>query len=177
MKSLFKSKTAILLFAVVGLAALGFFAVPKHPGAALVDVGETAQDWTLNSPDGDSVVFFEARDDAPSVLIFWATWCGYCQDLMPELAQLDATLPPGTANFYALNVFEDGDPVGYFADHGYEFELLLEADEIAEKYGVIATPGVIVVDADNTVVYSRWGNGPPGEIANELRDVLLGQST
>jgi thiol-disulfide isomerase/thioredoxin len=173
MKGFFKSKIAKIIYAAIGLAVVGVFAFALYVNMALVDVGETAQDWTLKSPDGDSVVFYEVSGDKPSVLIFWATWCGYCQELMPELAEFEATLPPGTANFYALNVFEDGDPVAYFADHGYEFELLLEADEIAEKYGVFGTPGLIVVDVNNTVIYARQGADSLSATAENLREVLL----
>ena len=79
-----KSKIAKVIYAVVGLAVVGIIAFAVYLKMALVDVGETAQDWTLKTPDGDSVVFYEVSDDQPSVLIFWATWCGYCQKLMPQ---------------------------------------------------------------------------------------------
>lgn len=173
MPGFFKSKIAKVIYAVIGLVIIGFVAFSLYLSMTLVNVGETAQDWTLQTPAGESVVFYETSGDKPSVLLFWATWCPYCQKLMPVLADLQATLPPGTANFYALNVFEDGDPVAFFADHGYEFELLLKADEIAEKYGVVATPGIVVVDVDNTVIYSRLGTGSPGAIAEDLRITLL----
>ena len=145
-----KSRIAKVIYAVVGLAIVGIFAFAVYLNTALVDVGETAQDWTLKSPDGDSVVFYEVSDAQPSVLIFWATWCGYCQKLMPELAEFKATLPPGTANFYALNVFENGDP-----------------------YGVLGTPALIVVDVNNTVIYARQGADALNATAESLRDVLL----
>ena len=138
-----KSRIAKVIYAVVGLAIVGIFAFAVYLNTALVDVGETAQDWTLKSPDGDSVVFYEVSDAQPSVLIFWATWCGYCQKLMPELAEFKATLPPGTA------------------------------DEIAEKYGVLGTPALIVVDVNNTVIYARQGADALNATAESLRDVLL----
>nr|NIP25198.1 hypothetical protein [Phycisphaerae bacterium]NIP52979.1 hypothetical protein [Phycisphaerae bacterium]NIQ76063.1 hypothetical protein [Gammaproteobacteria bacterium]NIV96099.1 hypothetical protein [candidate division KSB1 bacterium]NIX29013.1 hypothetical protein [Phycisphaerae bacterium] len=59
MKRFLKSKIAKVIYAIVCLAAVGLVALSMYPNMALVDVGETAQDWTLKSPDGDSVVFNE----------------------------------------------------------------------------------------------------------------------
>ena len=176
MSGFFKSKIAKVFYAVIGLVIVGFVAFLLYLNLALVNVGETARNWNLQTPAGDSVVFYETSGNKPSVLIFWATSCPYCQALMPVLADLQATLPTGIANFYALNIFEDGDPVAFFADHEYEFELLLNADEIADEYGVFATPGIMLIDVDNTVLYSRLGTGSPDAIAEDLRTILLEKS-
>ena len=73
---------------------------------------------------------------------------------------------------FRSNIWEDGDPVGYLREHGYGFDLLLNADPVAANYGVKGTPGLIVVDAARRVVYVRKSGTTPARLASELREVL-----
>ena len=51
----------------------------------------------------------------------------------------------------AINIFEDGDPIGFMQDAGYDFTLLLDGDKVAETYGVTGTPAVFVVDNERKI--------------------------
>ena len=128
-------------------------AVGRPESPALTE-GQTAGNWSLVTPTGKTLTFYEDSGDKPSVIIFWATWCPVCRKVMPELANLQAALPEGSANFYALNIAEDGDPVAYFAEHGYKFKLLLRADDVAKEYGMYNTPRILVVDRNRVVRYT-----------------------
>ena len=46
----------------------------------------------------------------------------------------------------AINIMEDGDPVSYITEAGFDFTLLLDGDPVADKYDITGTPGVIIVD-------------------------------
>ncbi len=143
---------------------------------ALATLAATAQqtvpDWTLETATGEPLNFYSHSADRPAVLLFWATWCPYCRKLMPELEAVRREFADADVVFYALNIWEDGDPVGYLREHGYGFDLLLNADPVAANYGVKGTPGLIVVDAARRVVYVRKSGTTPAQLASDLRAVL-----
>ena len=152
---------AIVLFATVTFAATAQQMVP---------------DWTLNSATGEPLNFYTHSAGRPAVLLFWATWCPYCHKLMPELETVRGEFADAGVVFYALNIWEDGDPLEHMREHGYGFELLLDADPVAENYGVKGTPSLLVVDAARRVVYVRKSGTTPAQVASDLR-AILGQVT
>ncbi len=46
---------------------------------------------------------------------------------------------------------EDGDPVKFIENAGYDFTLLPNGDEVADIYKVTGTPGVFVVDHNRLI--------------------------
>jgi len=141
------------------------------PGAA-TDGGGLVPDWTLARADGAPLNYYAHSAGRPAVILFWATWCPYCSKLMPHLEKLRQEFAPEDVNFYALNIWEDGDPVEYLKKNGYGFELLLEADEVAKTYGVRGTPALFVVGADREVLYVRRSGTSPTQVESDLRFVL-----
>lgn len=120
-----------------------------------LELGQTAPDWILPNAEGQHISFYQDSQDHAAVILFWATWCPYCAELMPKLQDLQQELQGKKVKFYALNVWEEGDAPGYMAKHGYDFTLLLNADMVAKRYHVKGTPGLVVVDADKNLRYLR----------------------
>lgn len=133
---------------------------------------QTVPDWTLENAAGEQVNFRTHSAGRPAVLLFWATWCPYCRELMPELEAVRAEFATGDVIFYALDIWEDGDPVRYMRERGFGFELLLDADPVAAQYGVKGTPSLLVVDADRRVVYVRKSGTGPSQVARDVRAIL-----
>lgn len=144
----------------------------SRPESPALTVGQKAGDWSLATPAGTTVSFYEDSGDKPSVVIFWATWCPACRKVMPELARLQASLPEGSANFYALNIAEDGDPVAYFAENDYKFRLLLNADDVAKGYGMFGTPRILVVDGGKVVRYTIKKGTSLEQLLTDVREAL-----
>jgi len=176
MKRFFWSRGAKTVYAIVGVGlilAAGWVAYRiNFPDAGMLQVGERAGNWSLKTPAGETLSFYEHSGDKPSLILFWATWCPSCGRLMPELARLEASMPAGSFNFYALNVNEDGDPVAYFREHGYGFHLLLDADKVEDLYGTFGTPRVFLVDGDKTVRYTRKAGVSVAQTIDELQTGL-----
>ncbi len=106
---------------------------------------ELAPDWTLLSADGKTVRLQDELRQQSVVLFFWATWCPYCEALMPHLQSI--RLEHGDdLKILAINFREKADPVGFIKDAGYDFVVLPKGDEVAELYDIYGTPGLIVVD-------------------------------
>jgi len=117
--------------------------------------GDKAPDWILTGNNGKSVSLYRDSDDAQVVLVFWATWCPNCHDLLPRLEQLSVELNDKPVKFYALNVWEDSDPSGYLDKNAPHMRLLLKAESVAQRYGVAGTPGLFVMDANKNITYIR----------------------
>ncbi|MCP4299664.1 MAG: TlpA family protein disulfide reductase [Gammaproteobacteria bacterium] len=115
--------------------------------AASANSADLAPDWSLKSADGEIVRLSEEIQEQPVILLFWATWCPYCKALMPHLQSM--RLEYGDqVKILAINFREDGDPVAFIKNAGYDFTVLPDGDEVAAVYGVYGTPGVIIVDGD-----------------------------
>ena len=124
-------------------------------GAWAADIGDMAPDWSLKTPAGEKVQYYADSKDQVSVVLFWATWCPYCRTLMPHIQIVADEFKGKPVRFYALDVWEDSDPVAYLKEHGYSFSLLMSAEPVAAAFGVLGTPGLFVVDKSHTIQYMR----------------------
>ena len=139
------------------------------PGNALADgkkvsdsalaEGDPAPSFELADPAGNIVSFPGAANNKPSIILFWATWCPYCKALMPLLEEVRKEFSDAGVEVFALNAWEDGDPVERIREDGFRFRLLLDADPVADAYGVRGSPGLFVVDREGKIVFRRRPSG------------------
>ena len=120
------------------------------PAAAIATELQVAPDWTLSTPNGQAINLADEAEKQTVVLFFWVTWCPYCKALMPHLQSIRIEYGD-SVKILAINVFEDGDPVAFINNAGYDFTLLLDGDAVAENYGISGTPGLIVIDAKRRI--------------------------
>lgn len=158
-------RTLVRFCPLVALALCAALSLPAEAEAG----ASTAPDWSLSTSEGRHVEFHADARGAPSVLFFWASWCPHCGTALPHMEALYQDFAPRGVHFYAMNIWEDGDAVAYFAKHGYHLPLFLAADLVAEDYGVAGTPAVIVVDADLRIRDLNIDGAAPAEIAASLR--------
>lgn len=137
-----------------------------------LEVGEVMPDWTLNDAAGRPVEFRQDSAGSASVVLFWMTTCPYCRALMPNLQTLADEFRGRPVKFYALNVWETGDPVAYLEKNGLSFRLLLDADDVARANDIKGTPGLFVVDADGRVIYKRQPGEDELDVEIGVRDAL-----
>ena len=137
-----------------------------------LDTGDRAPDWSLQDVNNNPVNYYEDADGAVTVLLFWATWCPYCRELMPHVQELANLYGDRGVVFYALNVWEDGDAGKYVKENGFTFKLMLLADLVAEDYGIKGTPGFLVVDADRRVTYKRMSGASGLEVASAASEAI-----
>lgn len=129
--------------------------------SAAVAEPRVAPDWTLRSAGGEEVTLSQAVAERPVVLLFWATWCPYCKALMPHLQSV-ALEYRGRIEILAIHFRDDdGDPVGFVRDAGYDFTLLTDGNEVADLNGIWSTPGVLIVDTDRTVRFDLYALPKP----------------
>lgn len=141
-------------------------------GGEPLDVGDAAPDWILADSQDEFITFYKDSEDKAAVILFWATWCQYCVELMPRLDALKAELKTQDIQFYAINIWEDADPIAYMAKENFDFTLLLQGDMVAKRYGVNGTPGLMVIGPDKTIRYVRAAGTNPDQACAEVKQTL-----
>jgi len=153
------------------VAALLWAAIPTTLHAEVVDAGMPAPEWTMEDTEGHEVNFPADAAGRPSILFFWASWCPYCHAVMPFLERIVVDYADHGVTVYAINFKDDGDPARYMTEHGYQFIVLPLGDLVADDYGVVSSPGLLVVDGDGIVTYRRKvTRAPPGAAIAQVWD-------
>ena len=109
------------------------------------------EDWTLNNLNGEPITLSSFQGQ-PTLLVFWATWCPYCKKLLPGIAKLDQKYKEQGLKVLAVNIKEDWKPRVYWRNHEYQFDTVLEGDDVAKKYGVNGTPGIVFIAPSGKVL-------------------------
>lgn len=121
-----------------------------------------APDFTMYTLDGKAVKLsdFEGK---PTILNFWASWCGPCKSEMPELEA--AYLAYGDQIHFAMVNLTDGtnDTIaaasGYIREKGYTFPVYYDTELAgAAAYGVSSIPLTIFINARGEMVAYHTGS-------------------
>ena len=103
------------------LMLLCLFALPTF-------AAERAIAWEGKGADGKTIRFDPAHRTKPAILLFWATWCPYCEALMPTLQTIYDEAGKDHLDVYAIDIKEDGDPVKTLQERKQTFTLILDGD-------------------------------------------------
>jgi len=117
----------------------------------IADAQNLVKDWTLKSVSGKQVTLSNYQGK-PVILVFWATWCPYCKKLLPGIARLNDKYEDKGLKIIAVNIKEDWQPHVYWRNHGYEFDAVLEGDDVAALYGVVGTPSIVFIAPSGEVL-------------------------
>jgi thiol-disulfide isomerase/thioredoxin len=158
---------------VTSLLFAAFFCLFTHPGRAGDAVGDLAPNWILPDTTGTPISLYEEAEAGKTiVMFFWASWCKSCKSLLPVLQKLDEAKGERPISFYLMNVWEDDDPVAFLKRYDLELPVLLQAENVAQRYDIRITPGVVVVDPERRIRYVRTPNQSVAEVTAELQRVL-----
>lgn len=109
------------------------------------------KDWTLINQKDEPITLSD-YEGQPTLLIFWATWCPYCKKLLPGIQELHEKYQSKGLKIIAVNIKEDWEPKTYWRNFGYEFDTVLEGDQVATIYGVTGTPGIVFIAPSGKVL-------------------------
>lgn len=132
-----------------------------------IEVGKVAPNFKLTSIEGEEISLKDYKGKI--VLInFWATWCKYCDQEMPDLQRFDKENEELVV--LAVDVKEDKKLVEkYIKEKGLELPVLLDLDgEIAKTYRVSAFPTSYFVDEDGILL-----GGIPGMMTYDQMNEIL----
>ncbi len=133
----------------------------NHPQSPAALMGQTAPNFTLATPDGQTV---SLSDYAGKVVLvnFWATWCPSCITEMPEYEQIYQQFGRGKDNFVVLGINFQESPVQvsqYANGLGLSFPVLVDADGsvTSRQYQVIGMPASFIIDPQGQIFYQHLG--------------------
>jgi methylamine dehydrogenase accessory protein MauD len=137
-----------------GLAEAGFAPAASENGSlrrAGLPVGTSAPAFGLPNLEGEEVTLDALRSPGRPVLLFFTDpWCGYCEELLPEVGRWQDEL----ADRVTIALVSRDDPKENRAiseEHGLSRVLLQEDWEVADVYRVSGTPSAVLVQPDGTM--------------------------
>lgn len=106
------------------------------------------------------------------VLDWWGVWCIACRRDLPGVQKLaERYAGDDRVVFLAMDVGDDNDRMSaYWAEQGFTFPSLQDADELAGLMGVRAYPSVIVIGRDGTVLHTEAGSA--GDLGERLEELI-----
>ncbi|MEP7042130.1 MAG: TlpA disulfide reductase family protein [Dokdonella sp.] len=141
-------------------------------GIGVAHAAERALAFDGKGAAGAAIRFDPDHLQRPAILLFWATWCPYCKALMPHVQAVQDAASKARLDVYAIDINDDGDPLAELKERGQTFTLVRDGDDIATRYGIKGTPGLLLVDERGNVVYRRVGGDAPEAVESTLRERL-----
>ena len=166
-----RQKPLLLLAALIALLLLAWYGYNRLTGQGgnLPDAGLGQQeqervamiDVALTDMEGQTVQLFDLTGK-PMVLHFWATWCGICEQEMPDWESLYQEFGD-EVTFVMVDVVDGVDETvekgkAYLEENGYTFPAYFDTQgEAAYVYGVTGLPATLFVDSEGYYVAGQLG--------------------
>jgi peroxiredoxin len=148
------SPTIVLSMPATNTHALsGWVSVPLEQSAP------SAPNFTLKDVASGNQVSLSDFRGRPVVLVFWATWCGYCEREMSALKTVYNDYQDHGLVILAINAGESASDVrSYRKSHNLPFNCLLDPKRSSLKsYKVTAFPTNVFIDRGGRAVFSVVG--------------------
>jgi thiol-disulfide isomerase/thioredoxin len=137
--------------------------------------GSAAPAWHLIPVDSSQGVLTLASDSGHVVILaFWASWCGPCQEELPELSRLAAKYRDQGLRVYT--VLYDDELIAaqkWMRTYNVELPLLLDPGKrTATDYLVLGLPSAYVIARNGSMWRKEEGYQGPGHWERRLRGAL-----
>lgn len=122
---------------------------------------QKAPDFTVYDEKGNSVSLSGMRGK-PTIVNFWATWCGYCVQEMPDFQKAYDEYGD-EVSFMMINLTdgksETKDMVeDFLGKTGYTFPVYYDTElDATYTYGAYSIPRTFIIDAEGNIVYGVSG--------------------
>lgn len=130
-------------------------------GTTAAPAANAAPDFTVYDTDGNAVTL-SSFQGKPTVVNFWASWCGYCKQEMPDF-QAAYEKYGDQVNFVMVDTNGGGgdsisDAQSVISKNGFTFPVYFDTDNSgASAYGVRGIPASYFIAADGSLVSSNRG--------------------
>ena len=130
-----------------------------NTGEVGTDVGDAAPNFMLTDSDGAVVSLDEFLGEKAVIVNFWASWCNFCLEEMPDL---EAVGQEFSDNLVILGInnqetVAQGDPFAVARGVTYPLLYLPKDDQIVKAYQVLAMPTTYYIDIDGIIVDRKLG--------------------
>ena len=174
-KSLILTAAALLLIIAGALVGYTYLSrgesapqLSENDGEAAVEgedesAPQPAPDFTVYDAEGNEITLSALMDGKPTVLNFWASWCGPCRSEMPHIQEAYERLG-GEVSFVMINM-TDGQretresAEEYMAESGWTFPIYFDLDyDAAMTYGAYSLPQTYFIDAEGHLIAAARGS-------------------
>ncbi|MFH2014060.1 MAG: redoxin domain-containing protein [Patescibacteria group bacterium] len=155
-----------LLIIVVILAGLAFYMFSlnfssnneKTENNQKPEIRSSAPDFISEDVYGNKIALSDFKNEKPVLLVFWATWCGYCTIELPDLKIFTAK-HKNEIQVIAIASGESQETVkNYIEEKDINFLILLdERREIWSSYLARGTPSHFLINKNGKIVTLRPG--------------------
>ena len=138
-----------------------------------------APDFTVYDAEGNAVSLSDFIGK-PTVVNFWASWCGPCQMEMPDFDEMYQELGD-EVNFFMVNMTDGSRETveaakKFIEDSGYSFPIYFDTDlDAAMTYGVNSLPSTYFIDAEGHAI-ARGQGAIDAETLKYGIDMISGES-
>ena len=160
-------------------AGSGESATSSGEAAAPADDAVLLADYnpTVYTQGGTPVSFTDIADGRPLVVNFWATWCPYCIDEMPDYQEIYDEYGDHVAFAFVDAVdgqrekVEDG--ASWLAENGLSLPAYYDTKrEAVTAYGASSLPTTVVADANGEILVISPGRIDPDLMRSALDSLL-----
>lgn len=108
--------------------------------------------FTLKDMDGNSVSLSDFKGKKVYVN-FWATWCPYCIQELPDIERLYKETKDSDLVILVVDIGEDAKTVqDFITQNKYTFKVLLDTDgAVATRYGINTLPRSFFIDSQGKI--------------------------
>jgi thiol-disulfide isomerase/thioredoxin len=121
----------------------------------------------------------DALNGRPTLLVFWATWCGVCSSQMPMLNELAGAGESAGFRVVGVNTDRDGEQAelarAYVDERELAFETWLDGGSLSRIFRASLLPHYVVLDGAGRIRHVHEGRTSRGTLESELR-ALVGEA-
>jgi cytochrome c biogenesis protein CcmG, thiol:disulfide interchange protein DsbE len=154
----------------------------RYPGVqadfqtAAPQKGFLAPDFTLETPEGDTITLSDYRGK-PVLVLLWTSWCTICKATMPGLEPVYQAYAPLGFELLAVDMTAQdklSDAISYFEGQNYSYPMLIDQNgTVARDYQMNALPTSILVGPDGIILDVVFGSDLSSGYLQAQLDMLL----
>ncbi|NCC86796.1 MAG: redoxin domain-containing protein [Clostridia bacterium] len=166
----------ILLISILGIALFAYNklsdsynkqpqttkSISQEKETASDDEYEQAFDVTIYNATGDQISLTSLFEGKPTIVNFWASWCGPCKSEMPEFQSVYESMGD-EVNFVMINLTDNfretqKNAEKFIGDNEYTFPVYFDKDmDASDNYAIYSIPTTLFINADGKIVNTHSG--------------------